>query len=121
MAFGHRILQQLGYANWIKPFGELDYAKRSSTLLSGGVKMNWHATPGLATLTFPAWVLELIRERAELRLKLEDAETRCAILGAICNERTIMRPNPVHQSRESDRPLRPATLFRNDPACFDWN
>ncbi len=83
--------------------------------------MNCHASPRLAVLTLPASVLELIRERAELRKKLEDAETRCAILGAICNERTIMHPTRVRQSRESDRPLRPTRLFRADPACFDWS
>jgi hypothetical protein len=30
---------------------------------------------------------ELIRERDELREKLEEAEARCAILAAICNEK----------------------------------
>jgi hypothetical protein len=30
---------------------------------------------------------DLIRERDELREKLDDAETRCAILSAICKER----------------------------------
>ena len=66
--------------------------------------MNWHALPRLATLTLAASVLELIRERAELRKKLEDAETRCAILGAICNQRTNRALNP-RQPTERIQPL----------------